>query len=72
MYGVSARHIACPVNGCRRTRNKDQVMCSRHWYQVPKPIRDRVWAEYRRAPGSEAHRAAVAEAIRSVTVDSPA
>jgi hypothetical protein len=67
MYGLSARQVMCPVNGCRRTRNKDQVLCKKHWQQVPKPIRDRVWAEYQRASGSESHRAAVSDAIRSVS-----
>ncbi len=23
------------------------LMCRRHWYMVPKPLRDAVWAEYR-------------------------
>jgi hypothetical protein len=25
----------------------EMLMCRKHWYMVPKPIRDRVWAEYR-------------------------
>jgi hypothetical protein len=27
------------------------LMCRRHWFMVPKPLRDRVWATYR--PGQE-------------------
>jgi len=48
-------------------------MCKKHWFMVPKPIRDRVWATYRDgqcdgtgpAPSEEWHQAADA-AIEAV------
>ncbi len=39
----------CPVVGCRR--HVDRLMCSRHWYKVPKPLRDAVWVTWRSGEG---------------------
>jgi hypothetical protein len=39
----------CPAAGCRR--HVDRLMCSGHWYQVPKPLRDAVWATWRSGDG---------------------
>lgn len=61
--------VPCPIRGCRRKKRPVDVMCAQHWYTLPSELRDRVWSEYRRHPGSDEHRAAVAEAIRSVSVD---
>ncbi|MCA8949329.1 MAG: hypothetical protein KDE27_07490 [Planctomycetes bacterium] len=48
------------------------LMCRRHWFMVPKPIRDRVWLHYRAGqcelnppPSTEWH-AAADEAIAAV------
>jgi hypothetical protein len=42
-----------------------RLMCRAHWYQVPKPIRDLVWATWRsgRAASSPEHTDAVRLAI---------
>jgi hypothetical protein len=39
------RHT-CAAEGCQRMVQTTMLMCREHWYQVPKPIRDRVWAAY--------------------------
>jgi hypothetical protein len=57
----------CPVKGCQRTRHAGHVMCSKHWFMVPQPIRWRVWTEFYRANGSAAHLGAIREAIESLT-----
>jgi len=54
---------ACPRKDCTETRAPDQVLCRRCWFSVPKAIRDTVWREFRKAPGSDAHRQAVVAAI---------
>jgi hypothetical protein len=41
----------CHADQCRATVPPRLLMCRRHWYMVPKPLRDAVWAEYR--PGQE-------------------
>lgn len=62
---MGARRVPCPIRGCPARRSVDYVMCTHHWYRVPKAIRDRVWDEFRKEKGSDAHRAAVADAIRA-------
>lgn len=37
----------CRALGCGVVVPASFLMCRRHWYMVPKAIRDRVWAEYR-------------------------
>ncbi|HEY6141666.1 MAG TPA: hypothetical protein VI670_28225 [Thermoanaerobaculia bacterium] len=51
----------CPV--CRVAIKAGRLLCARHWFQVPKPLRDRIWQLSRTARGSEEHRAACFEAI---------
>jgi len=55
----------CPVTGCPRRKRMGHVMCARHWFTVPHSVRDRVWAEYKKKPGSPRHQAAVRAAIRA-------
>lgn len=55
----------CPVHGCSAHRKRWALMCARHWYTVPKSLRDRVWKEYRSRPGSLPHRRACMDAIQS-------
>lgn len=55
----------CPVSGCDDQIDPSRLMCRRHWYQVPKQLRDRVWATWRsgeRAASPE-HQDAVLVAI---------
>lgn len=58
----------CPVRGCRAEIDPSRLMCRRHWYTVPKEIRDLVWATWRSGDGaySREHRAAVAVAMEAV------
>jgi hypothetical protein len=41
----------CHAKGCPVPVPPKLLMCRKHWYMVPKPLRDAVWAEYR--PGQE-------------------
>jgi hypothetical protein len=58
----------CPVRACTTRVSPDKLMCRAHWYQVPKPIRDAVWATWRSGAGagSEGHRLACDAAVRAV------
>lgn len=38
----------CPVDGCSRSRGDRQLMCKKHWYMVPKELRDNVYRTARR------------------------
>jgi len=44
----------CHAVGCTATVPPNLLMCRRHWYMVPKPLRDEVWHHYR--PGQERHK----------------
>jgi hypothetical protein len=62
----------CHARGCRVPVPPEMLMCKRHWFMVPKPIRNRVWAAYRAGqcyfdplPSAEWHEAADA-AVRVV------
>jgi hypothetical protein len=54
----------CPA-GCGQPVSPDRLMCRRDWYQVPKPLRDAVWATWRsgHGAGTPEHTAAVLAAI---------
>ncbi len=41
----------CHADGCGAQVPPAMCMCRRHWFMVPKSLRDRVWATYR--PGQE-------------------
>lgn len=41
----------CHATGCKTPVPPKMFMCKRHWYMVPKELRDRIWATYR--PGQE-------------------
>jgi hypothetical protein len=60
---------ACPGPECKRDNIPDEyLMCSTHWYQVPKPLQRAVWAAYNKGAGvgSPALRAAQLAAVRSL------
>lgn len=48
-YGETA-HV-CHATGCNVKVPPRMLMCRKHWYMVPKPLRDAVWAAY--VPGQE-------------------
>lgn len=59
----------CPVAGCRQRVRADRLMCRPHWYQVPRPLRDAVWAAWASGDGAgtEAHAMAITAAIEAVS-----
>lgn len=44
------RHT-CHARDCKTAVPPKMFMCKRHWYMVPKHLRDAIWANYR--PGQE-------------------
>jgi hypothetical protein len=58
----------CPIPRCPVPIDPTRLMCRKHWYQVPKPIRDQVWATWRSGQGarSREHKDAVRLAIAAV------
>lgn len=61
----------CHATGCKAKVPPEMFMCRRHWFTLPKPLRDRVWATYR--PGqcddwqiSHEYAEAAREAVRYI------
>jgi hypothetical protein len=46
---------SCPVPGCGSLIDPSRLMCRRHWYLVPKQLRDWVWATWRSGEGPFSH-----------------
>jgi hypothetical protein len=42
----------CPVSGCREQVDPSRLMCRGHWYQLPRQLRDLVWATWRSGEGA--------------------
>jgi hypothetical protein len=61
----------CPARLCTGQIDPGMLMCPRHWYQVPKPVRAAVWRAWRRGAGAgtSAHAAAIRLAIAAVNRD---
>ena len=61
----------CPAPLCTGQAGPDMLMCPRHWYQVPAPVRRAVWAAWRRGAGAgtPAHRTAIRLAIAALNRD---
>lgn len=53
----------CPIKGCNLAVSRAHLMCAIHWSLVPHSIGNAVYREYRRAPRSEAHFAAMKAAV---------
>ncbi len=58
----------CRIPGCRTPAGRRRLMCRPHWYQVPKHLRDFIWATWRSGAGifSPAYRQAVGQAVAAV------
>lgn len=54
----------CKATGCNRQVPKRYLMCRKHWYQVPQPIRDAVWAEWANVQTTGQMSIAYARAVR--------
>lgn len=37
----------CHATGCKARVPPEMFMCRRHWFMLPRPIRNRIWAAYR-------------------------
>jgi hypothetical protein len=66
--GPAAGSHECPVRACPARVAPDKLMCRPHWYQVPRPLRDAVWATWRSGAGAgtPAHTAAITAATAAV------
>lgn len=53
----------CPAPECGATVPHSQLACQPHWYSIPKPLRVAVWSTYLDQQGSDAHTAAIRDAI---------
>ncbi|HEY7007315.1 MAG TPA: hypothetical protein VH395_00155 [Jatrophihabitantaceae bacterium] len=51
----------CPGPGCTARVPQHMLACRRHWYQVSRATRARVWEAYR--TGSEDHGDAILQAV---------
>jgi hypothetical protein len=49
----------CRKPGCKNGREMGHVFCRDCWFELPKGLRDTVWNEYRKQPGSREHVAAI-------------
>lgn len=51
LKGRQSRNHTCHWTGCTRQVPPSMWGCKSHWFQLPKPIRDKIWRAYR--PGQE-------------------
>lgn len=56
----------CRVRGCPKKRSKTELVCKDHWFELPKAIRDQIWTEYQKMPGSTEHLRVCAAALKSL------
>lgn len=52
----------CPVPGCRVRHSASMLMCRRHWFIVPPPLRQEVKAAYARFLKQSTYTAAISHA----------
>ena len=57
----------CPIPHCQRGRKPNQIMCGRHWFRVPKGLRDLIWSYARRGESCPEWREACRNAVDIVT-----
>lgn len=65
--GTSGAHH-CRIPACPVAIAPGRLMCRTHWYQVPKALRDRVWATWQSGAGAfrPEYRQAVRDAVHAV------
>jgi hypothetical protein len=65
LTGLTTHAYRCPIPRCDDLIDPSRLMCRRHWYRVPKQLRDQVWATWRSGHGnhSSEHQDAVRMAI---------
>jgi len=69
-------HHPCPGPGEVHSPGQAQVpndllSCSRHWYQVPKPLQNRVYQAWNHGDPADEHLALCAEAVGYMTELAP-
>ena len=60
----NVNHV-CHAENCKVQVPPKLLMCRRHWFMVPKLLRDRVWATYR--PGQEIDKRPTREYLEAAT-----
>ncbi len=70
---AAAETHKCTVPACTRQIPVHRLMCRPHWYQVPKPLRDLIWATWRSGAGvfDPQYRDAVRRAIAAAGARPP-
>lgn len=59
--------MKCRVDGCEGNHADDQLVCRKHWFQVPKEVRRRIWDLYRGGEKTaDEHRDACLAALASL------
>lgn len=56
----------CAAEGCTTQCKTGMLMCRKHWFMVPKPLRDDVWSGWNNGRPRPHYRSAVANAIEAV------
>lgn len=61
----------CHATGCKIRTPREMFMCKRHWFMVPKSLRNRIWETYRVGQcddlrPSKAYCEAAIEAVKAV------
>ncbi len=44
---MSCAPVTCTAEGCAVTVERGKLMCKGHWFSLPKPLRDEIWASWR-------------------------
>lgn len=53
----------CHAWSCNKAVPPKMFMCKSHWFQLPKPLREAIWANY--VPGQEIRKDPTAEYIQT-------
>jgi hypothetical protein len=53
----------CPAPGCGEIVPRTMLACRKHWFSLPKAMRNDIWRAWRRDPYGDEHQALIAEAI---------
>jgi hypothetical protein len=74
LAGLTLPVGACPITCCGDPIDPSRLMCRRHWYEVPRQLRDHVWTTWRsgESAASREHRDAVLIAIATCQALRPA
>ena len=64
---------SCHAHACEKAVPPKMFMCKRHWFMVPKPLRDAIWLTYRRGQEvdkqpTDAYLKNASEAVKMVAV----